>query len=297
MGDKDGAPQAQQETSLAKLDQADYVEMERRDEQQITQELMGQVVEEWVYYVVRNGKRIPNLSYVGIKGIIREMGCVTISEPTVVETKEGSLRGPGFRAMVMATDTKTRLQVPGVSWASLFIKNSTAIDEFAEQKAVSKSVRNAEGPLIPAKMSAKVIDKWLQEHGIKPEPKESAGFRGAKPVKESKPIQTPGGKPVSDTPLQDAFKKGDAIDGDFKDASQVPNPPKQDAPRKASEAQVKYIKDLLDGKYDTTKKMLAKNKVAKIEDMSIEQASEVIDMMHELDRARAPEAVSGGGSK
>ena len=297
MEDKDGAPQAQQETSLAKLDQSDYVEMERRDEQQITQELMGQVVEEWVYYVVRNGKRIPNLSYVGIKNIVREMGCIRISEPVVIETREDSLRGKGFRAMVMATDTKTGQQVPGVSWASLFIKNSTAIDEFAEQKAVSKSVRNAEGPLIPAKMSAKVIDKWLQEHGIKPEAKESAGFRGAKPVKESKPIQTPGGKPVSDTPLQDAFKKGDAIDGDFKDGTKVGEPGPEP---KATGKQVTYAEKLMgvltaEGRAG----VLKARGVRKVGDLGKNACSDLIDELESIVKAQenASETTSDGGSK
>jgi len=53
----------------------DFVELERRDEEQILAEIQGQVIEEMVYsFKNKTGRTITGLSWVGIKEIARRCG-------------------------------------------------------------------------------------------------------------------------------------------------------------------------------------------------------------------------------
>ena len=177
---------------IAKADQ--FLEMEKRDEDQILAELQGKVIEE-MFYETKDGKII--VSWVGIKEIARRYGGISMSEPKDVVMQD---LGENVLIMVKATDTKNGYSMLGAStqsklmdihdlddkkrWAKdasgryIFHKDP---DPFVYPKALSKSQRNAIRALIPETFFAKMIEEWKK--GLKTPPKNnqsSTAFGGAK---------------------------------------------------------------------------------------------------------------------
>jgi len=142
--------------------------MERRDENQILAEMRGEFLEELVYDIEIQGRRVTNLSYAGVKEATRRRGNIEILEVRTEETDNE------IRALVRVRDHENRIDVLGASAAE-------KSKPFAYTLAVNKAERNAFAKLIPAKWYAVLIDEWLQRHGQKP----------AQPIAPSeKPIET-----------------------------------------------------------------------------------------------------------
>ena len=145
--------------------------MERRDENQILAEMRGELIEDLVYSVDIQGKRVTNLSYAGVKEAIRRRGNVEILEVRTEETPEET------RALLRVRDHENRIDVLGASSAE---KGKP----FAYTLAVNKAERNAFAKLIPAKWYAVLIDEYLQRRQGKASPAPSPVAPAAQPVEE-----------------------------------------------------------------------------------------------------------------
>jgi len=148
-----------------------FHEMERRDENQILAEMRGELVEDLVYSVDIQGRRVTNLSYAGVKEAIRRRGNVEILEVRTEETPDA------IRGLVRVRDHDNRIDVLGVS-------SSEKGKPFAYTLAVNKAERNAFAKLIPAKWFAVLIEEYLQRRQGKASPAASLVAPAAQPVEE-----------------------------------------------------------------------------------------------------------------
>jgi hypothetical protein len=152
-----------------------YQDMDKRDENQIIQEMRGEILEDLVYDISISGRRVTNLSYAGIKEAIRRRGSLEILDVKTEETEST------IRVMVKVRDLQNRIDVLGASEAD-------KAKPFAYTLAVNKAERNAFAKLIPAKWFATLIDEYLQQKGNTPR-RETQQQRNSNPPPQ--PIPSP----------------------------------------------------------------------------------------------------------
>lgn len=130
--------------------------MERRDEDQILQELKGNILQEFVYSFKQNGRDVTGLSYAGVKQIALEMGNIHCSEPIISEMNGN------WVCKVKVVDIYRNMEMWGVSCQPKQMKTQWGPkdDPFALQKAVSKTERNALRKLMPEKLLVEMIKEW-----------------------------------------------------------------------------------------------------------------------------------------
>jgi len=134
-----------------------YNLMERKDENQILQEIKGNVIEEFVYSFPQGNRQITGLSYSGVKQIALKMGNIHCSEP-ILQENNGAWIGK-----VKAIDVQRNLEMWGVSTQNKFmeLRNGGKVkDDFCIQKCVSKAERNALRKLMPEKIIIEMIREW-----------------------------------------------------------------------------------------------------------------------------------------
>ncbi len=122
--------------------------LERRDEQQILEEMRGEIISDLVYSTNIAGRLVTNLSYAGVKEAVRRRGNVEILDVRVEETDHE------LRALVKVRDHQNRIDVLGASSAE-------KSQPFAYTLAVNKAERNAFAKLIPAKWLATLVREYL----------------------------------------------------------------------------------------------------------------------------------------
>jgi len=233
--------------------------MERRDEEQIIKELLGGVDDTWVYFIIRGGKEIPVLSYVGIKECMRQYGHIRMTDLLIVETDKG------FRATVKAVDDITHCEMFGVSAAAYDMDTSrgSKIDEFALQKAVSKAQRNAGRAVLPENVIAKIVGAYVQKKKMLRAPK-----------RDSKRLPT-----QSDT-------QKNAVDGKFRDAKSIDADMEPQEPM-ATEKQVNYINRLLETvPSENLGKLYRKWEIKNLGELTIEKASDIIQELELIKNAK-----------
>jgi len=146
------------------VEQMPYSLMERKDEDQILQEIKGNVIEEFVYSFPQGNRQITGLSYSGIKQIALKMGNIHCSEPILQEN------GSCWISKVKAIDIQRNLEMWGVSTQPKFMemRNGAKVrDDFCVQKCVSKAERNALRKLMPEKIIIEMIKEWQKKNGGK----------------------------------------------------------------------------------------------------------------------------------
>jgi hypothetical protein len=121
--------------------------LDHRDENQILAEMRGEILEDLVYDVTIQGKRVTNLSYAGVKEAIRHRGNVEILDVHIEETDKE------IRVTIKMRDLQNRIDVIGAS-------SVEKEKPFAYILAVNKAERNAFAKLIPAKWLATLIDDY-----------------------------------------------------------------------------------------------------------------------------------------
>jgi hypothetical protein len=135
--------------------------VERRDEDQITREMLGEVLREYVYRIP--GLR-PMMSYAGIKEAARRRGNIHVTRVEVGETGDGQ----AYVAKAEVYDLANNFKVWGVAVQRkrMRLRDGTeAEDDFAITKACSKAIRNGLRACIPEKLIAELTARWLEEHG------------------------------------------------------------------------------------------------------------------------------------
>ena len=156
-------------------------EIEQKDENQVMAELAGETVEEYVYEImVKDPKtmqkvRKVKLSWVGTREVARNRGNIVLDTPDVVESDES------WRIVVRATDLLRNFTVFGGCHQLKTMKvndygaapgeiigSHYEPDDYAFQKGLSKSQRNALSLCIPGEYAARMIDRYLQVSGKRP---------------------------------------------------------------------------------------------------------------------------------
>jgi len=153
----------EEKTEKTELPVKVFQDLEKRDEDQILAEMRGEILEDLVYDITIQSRRVTNLSYAGIKEAIRRRGHVEILEYRTEETDKE------VRAILRVRDLDNRIDVLGAS--------SAAKDKpFGYTLAVNKAERNAFAKLIPARWLAVLIDEYLirrREEEAGPEPSQA----------------------------------------------------------------------------------------------------------------------------
>jgi len=158
-------------TELVALDAQDaYRAMDRADELQILDELQGRALEVMVYSFSQGGKRLTDLSYAGVREVVRTLNVrghtrIKISgcrPPLVDEVSEDG--ESYYRVMVYAEDQSTGSGQWGTAVEPKHMKkkNGDVVwDKFALTKALNKAQRNAMKALIPVEFQQTVVAQYL----------------------------------------------------------------------------------------------------------------------------------------
>lgn len=149
-------------------EQAIFRTMDRHDEAQILDELVGRQLAVMLYSFKQGGKTLTDLSYAGVQEVVRTLnarGATRIkvaAEPrpefeTVMEGDQSFIQCTAY-----AEDT---LNGGGAWGTSEQAKNlsSGRRDVFARNKALSKAQRNAEKVLIPEEFRQLLIARYLKD--------------------------------------------------------------------------------------------------------------------------------------
>lgn len=156
-------------------------EIEQKDENQVMAELAGDTVQEYIYELsvtdpkTKQKVRKVKLSWVGTREVARNRGNIVLDTPDVTEADDS------WRIVVRATDLLRNFTVFGgchqpkmmkvidADRSSGEVKNyRLEADDYAFQKGLSKSQRNALNLCIPGEYAARMIDRYLQAAGKKP---------------------------------------------------------------------------------------------------------------------------------
>lgn len=130
--------------------------MERRDEQQIVDTLMGRYIDEFVYEFREGDRKVVGLSWLGIQEASREYGGIKCR---LMEKKEAD---EYIEVVIEATDTRTNASRIGVKRQpkKMSTRKGVIEDKFAMEKAVAKAQRNAIRPLLPQTL----MKMWIEKH-------------------------------------------------------------------------------------------------------------------------------------
>lgn len=132
----------------------EYVIMERRDEEQITEELRGELVDQWVYSFKVAGREVTGLSWVGVKQAVRHYGHIHVALVSEQETDDE------YRVTVKAIDTLVDVEMLGTaSQSKMFLGKP---DPFARVKALNKASRNAYRALLPERVIIEIMKEWKE---------------------------------------------------------------------------------------------------------------------------------------
>lgn len=170
-----------------------FIELDKRDEDQIVQQLSGGYIEDFVYEYCKYCKwpkgirpascdheTVMDLSWIGIQEATRQMS-ITVKpgerwlmidrDNNVKVLSESKAESPGVtvhefedyvRVIVRASDPQKGIERLGVAQQSKLMKTSNGMkgDEFYFQKALSKAERNALRQLMPQA----VMKEWIQKY-------------------------------------------------------------------------------------------------------------------------------------
>lgn len=140
-----------------------FKEFEQRDEKQIEQELLGEVIEEYVYTFGSGAYEVTGLSWKGVKEVARRMGNIEIKDLRLIEKDESWI------AQCKAVDHTNRFELYGAAQQAKTMQLKTGEqkpDPFALPKAVSKAQRNALRGVIPETIVKKVMVQILGKEKV-----------------------------------------------------------------------------------------------------------------------------------
>jgi hypothetical protein len=152
------------------------------DENQILNEMKGELLEEFVYDMDVQGKHVTSLSYAGVKEAIRRRGKYETLDVHIDEDKDQ------YRCLVKVRDLIRQIDVLGASTCE-------KSKPFAYTLAVNKAERNAFRKLIPEKLIAAMVKEFLERRKARTVPvpitpaQDKPAERGTSPSPES-PILT-----------------------------------------------------------------------------------------------------------
>lgn len=135
----------------------DFIEIDRRDEAQILEELHGKAIEALFYEFTQSGRQVVALSWAGVKYFTLQLGHVSIEE---VKLDEGA---DSYKAIAWAYSKDRDLRVMGAAEQSKTLPyGDKKKDEFALAKVVSKCQRNALRNLLPETLISEAYKTWKE---------------------------------------------------------------------------------------------------------------------------------------
>lgn len=145
-------------------DSAPFQAMEALDEGQITKEMQGHIISEYVYEV--QGKM--GLSWAGIKAVAERMKNqgqpISVEHVDIVQSEDGAT----FRAIAVAKNLATGEKRTGASEQKRFYdKEQTKEIPFAYVLCGSKAQRNAIRHFIPETAIVAAIEEWKKNRQSK----------------------------------------------------------------------------------------------------------------------------------
>jgi len=169
------------------IEQDQFTEMERRDEEQILAEIQGKVIDEMFYEFKMGGRTVTGISFVGTKEIARRYGKIETEFVTLQDL------GDQWMSVFKATDKQTGTTLTGSSTILKIRVKRDGTEEpntFAIQTVNSKAQRNAIRAVIPETYILEMIKAWKNRNKgtIKPEPQKPAP---KKVESSSKVVQKP----------------------------------------------------------------------------------------------------------
>jgi len=160
-------------------DDGECQEMDRLDEDQISDELRGKTIGEYVY--IPKGSNKPRLSWAGVKAVVHRMGHIHTQDVIMKDI------GDGFEGKAIVIDVRRDLQVIAFSRQSKkkqLRSGEIVDDDQAFLKCSSKATRNAWYQLIPAPVARQMIQEWLKKKGLAQQPTQGQSSSGMRPSEE-----------------------------------------------------------------------------------------------------------------
>jgi hypothetical protein len=152
---------------IKRLDETDEYEHEidKRDEEQILEELKGNLIEKSFYeFTDKSGRRIIGISYTGIKQIAQAMkGFETVS----IDLRETP---DEYICCVVVRNKNNDLTLPGgaqqpkmITYTDMNGNKQTVRDDKAVAKVIAKAVRNAIRSTIPEEHIKELYEEWKKK--------------------------------------------------------------------------------------------------------------------------------------
>lgn len=190
-------------------EQSQFEMIEAWDENQITEEMKGKIIEEYFYEFDVGGKKVVGISFSGTKHVGRKMA--ELGQPIVIQKVVIEETPDEFIAEAHAVNNKTGFGMIGLAVQPKMMTlrdKSKKPDSFARVKAHSKAQRNA-------------IRNHIPETAIKEGYKEWRELKGGKQnnlPSPSKPPAAPAQKPAASAPQKIEYSK-EEMKGDITDYS------------------------------------------------------------------------------
>lgn len=152
--------------------QAVYRVLDRHDEQQILDEIVGRQLSVMLYSFKQGGKQLTDLSYAGVQEVVRTLNARQATRIRMVadprpEFAEVTDEGDTFiQCTAYAEDTLNGGGAWGTATEPKYLRLKTGamkLDSFARTKALSKASRNAEKALIPEEFRQLLIATFLKD--------------------------------------------------------------------------------------------------------------------------------------
>jgi len=138
-------------------EQREFEILERHDEETITEELRGKVIEnEFVYSFDQGGEKIIDLTWQAMFAVAALMGGIKLG----IESVESD--GPEYEVIAYAEDTYRSMRVIGAAQQSKNLKSGRP-DMFSLAKCVRKAQRNALKGVIPFSITRQLIKAYLED--------------------------------------------------------------------------------------------------------------------------------------
>lgn len=172
------APRKKKDTSITMPSPVDssiqiVVASELADDQMIEQEMMGNVLQHFIYQFEQDNKPVVGLTVKGVSEVVRRINANPKSgskirlNPQYLVKEECERDGQkGIEVSVYAEDLVTGNSAWGIKFEPYKKsgRNGTYSNTFAVEKALSKAERNAKRKLIPEVMATKIIKKLIAEN-------------------------------------------------------------------------------------------------------------------------------------
>jgi len=153
---------------VTREDAAIFIEFDKRDEDQIKKELLGETITEFFYQFQQGSRTVTGISLKGINEIARRMGNIHIMEPLVKDKKDCFIVKVEVKDMLRNIDT---WGIASQRKKMKFTEGGEKEDDFALQKAFSKARRNALRQLIPETWVTKLYEEWQRQKKAQDEQK------------------------------------------------------------------------------------------------------------------------------